>query len=130
MGMPGPAVRAGKFDQPGTNAMDGMKGMDHGDMAPNAGTTSRSEMASAPVMGHAGHEMSGMAHEQVPMDTGMVSRGTSAAPKSSWLVLLASRGYKRPTACRMEGADQSLDCETSKPPPLVAGGCRLMKTLL
>jgi CopA family copper-resistance protein len=89
MGMPGHAVRAGKFDLPGMNAMDGMKGMDHGDMAPDADKTSRSTMASAPAMGHAGHEMSGRAHEQVPMDTGMVSRGTSAAPKSSWLGLLA-----------------------------------------
>lgn len=39
MGMPGSAVRAGKFDRPGMNGMsgmkemDGMKGMDHGDMA-------------------------------------------------------------------------------------------------
>jgi CopA family copper-resistance protein len=47
MGLPGHAVRAGKFDQPGMNGMegmdgmkemDGMKGMEHGDMAPDADT--------------------------------------------------------------------------------------------
>jgi len=86
MGMPGHAVRAGTFNQPG---MNGMKGMDHGDMAPDAGKTNHSGMASAPAMSPAGHDMSGMAHEKMPMDTGNVFQGKSAAPKSAWLGLLA-----------------------------------------
>jgi hypothetical protein len=103
MGMPGNAVRAGKFDQPGMNGMsgmkemDGMKGMEHGDMAPDAGKTNHSGMASAPAMSHAGHDMSGMAHEKMPMvadheghaEPGMVSHEKPAAPKSTWLGLLA-----------------------------------------
>jgi FtsP/CotA-like multicopper oxidase with cupredoxin domain len=104
MGMPGNAVRAGKFDQPGINGMsgmkemNGMKGMEHGDMAPDAGKTNHSEMASAPAMSHAGHDMNGMAHEKMPMvadlkghaDPGMVSHGNPAAPNSTWLGLLAA----------------------------------------
>ena len=95
MGMPGHAVRAGKFDQPGMNGMGGMKemggmkGMDHGDTKQDAGKTNHSGMASAPAMEHAGHDMSGMAHEKMPMDTGIVSHGKTAAPKSTWLGLLA-----------------------------------------
>lgn len=95
MGMPGSAVRAGKFDQPGMNGMsgmnemDGMKGMDHGEMATDAGKTNHSVMASAPAMGHAGHDMSDMAQEKMPMDTVMVSHEKPVAPKSTWLGLLA-----------------------------------------
>ena len=77
--------------------MDGMKGMDHGDMAPDASKTNHSEMASAPAMQHAGHDMSGMAHEKMPMvvdlkshaKPGMVSHEKPVAPKSTWLGLLA-----------------------------------------
>lgn len=104
MGMPGSAVRAGKFDQPGMNGMsgmkemDGMKGMEHGDRAPDAGKTNHSGMASAPAMSHAGHDMSGMAHGKMPMvadrkghaEPGMVSHEKPVAPKSTWLGLLAA----------------------------------------
>lgn len=94
MGMPGSAVRAGKFDQPGMNGMrmkemDGMKGMEYGDMAPDAGKTNHSGMASTPAMSHAGHDMSRMAHETMPMDTGMVSHERPATSESTWLGLLA-----------------------------------------
>ena len=104
MGMPGSAVRAGKFDQPGMNGMsgmkgmDGMKGMEHGDRAPDAGKTNHSGMASAPAMSHAGHDMSGMAHGKMPMvadrkghaEPGMVSQEKPVASKSTWLGLLAA----------------------------------------
>ena len=98
MGMPGDAVRAGKFDQPGMNGMgvmggmkemDGMTGMDHGEMAPDAGKMDHAGMASAPAMEHAGHDMSGMATEKMPMDPDMVSPEKPVAPKSNWLGLLA-----------------------------------------
>jgi CopA family copper-resistance protein len=104
MGMPGSAVRAGKFDQPGMNGMggmkqmDGMKGMEHGDMVTEAGKTNHSGMASTPPMSHAGHDMSGMAHEKTPMvadtkshaESAMVSHEKPVAPKSTWLGLLAA----------------------------------------
>ncbi len=103
MGMPGNAVRAGKFDQPGMNGMsgmkemDGMKGMEHGDMASEVGKTNHSGMASAPAMSHAGHDMSGTAHEKMPMvadlkghaEPAMASHEKPVAPKSTWLGLLA-----------------------------------------
>lgn len=95
MGMPGHAVRAGKFDQPGMNSMggmkemDGMQGMDHGDMTPDAGKTNHSGMTSAPAMSHAGHDMSGMPHETMPLNTGVVAHEKPVAPKSTWLGLLA-----------------------------------------
>ncbi|PJA18224.1 MAG: hypothetical protein CO113_04185 [Elusimicrobia bacterium CG_4_9_14_3_um_filter_62_55] len=53
MGMPDIAVRAGKFDRPGMNGMSGMKemdamkGMEHGDMAPDAGKTKHAGMGPA-----------------------------------------------------------------------------------
>ncbi len=95
MGMPGSAVRAGKFDQPGMNGMkemDGMKGMEDGAMAPDPGETNHSEMASS----DAGHDMSVMAHGKKPMATelkshaepGMVSHEKPAAPRSTWFGLL------------------------------------------
>jgi FtsP/CotA-like multicopper oxidase with cupredoxin domain len=104
MGMSGSAVRAGKFDQPGMNGMsgmnemDGMKGMEHGDMAPDAGKTNQSGMASTAAMSHAGHDMSGMAHEKMPSvadlkghaEPGMVSHEKPVASKSTWLGLLAA----------------------------------------
>lgn len=70
MGMPGDAVRAGRFDRPGMNGMSGMK---------------------------AGQDMSGMTHEKMPMvtdhkghaETGRASHGIPAAPKSTWFGLLA-----------------------------------------
>ncbi|MDA3878406.1 MAG: multicopper oxidase domain-containing protein, partial [Halothiobacillus sp.] len=86
MAMPGNAVRAGKFDQPGMNgmegmeSMDGMTGMDHGEMEPDAGKTNHFGMAS----------MTAMEHAMRPMDTGMVPHGITAAPKSTWLGLLAA----------------------------------------
>ena len=97
MGMPGNEVRAGKFDQPGMNGMDGMKEMDHGVMTPEAGKMNHSGMASEPAEEHAGHDMGGMAQEQMPMDAvthayaepGMVSHEKPSAPKSTWLGLLA-----------------------------------------
>ena len=100
MGMPGSAVRAGKFDQPGMNGMNGMKemdGMEHGDMAPDAGKTNHSGMASAPAMEHAGQHMSGMTHETMPVDADtkghaepdMSTHGETVAPKGTWLGLLA-----------------------------------------
>ena len=104
MGMPGNAVRAAKFDQPGMNGMngmngmggmggmkemDGMKGMDHGDMVPDADKANHSGMASAPAMKHAGHDISGMAQEKMSMSAGIGSHEKPAAPKSTWLGLLA-----------------------------------------
>jgi FtsP/CotA-like multicopper oxidase with cupredoxin domain len=97
MGMPGHAVRASMFDQPGMNGMDGMKGMDHGGMVPDAGKMNHSGMASTPAMEHKSHDMSGMAHEMMPMDAAtkghskpdMPSHGKTAATKSAWLGLLA-----------------------------------------
>ena len=97
MGMPGNAVRAGKFDQPGMNAMDEMKGMDHGAMPQDAGKMNHSGMASAPGMEHAGRDMGGMAQETMPMDAatadhagpGMVSHEQPAEPGSTWFGLLA-----------------------------------------
>ena len=89
MGMPGNAVRAGKFDQPGTNGMGGMKGMDHGDMAADASQKNPSGMASAPAMEHSGHDMSGGSNEKMPMAAGMGSHKNPAAPKNTWFGLLA-----------------------------------------
>ncbi len=79
MGMPGHAVRAGQFDQPGMNGMDDMpkmKGMQHGD--------------TAPAMKHAGHDMSAMSHEEMPADTRMLSHEKITAPKNTWLGLLTA----------------------------------------
>jgi FtsP/CotA-like multicopper oxidase with cupredoxin domain len=101
MGMPGDAVRAGKFDQPGMNGMgdmggmketDGMKGMDHGDMKPETDHAKQAGMASAPAEKHAGHAMSGMGHEAMPMNAGMGidSPVKPVAAKSTWLGLLAA----------------------------------------
>ncbi len=81
MGMPGRAVRAGKFDKPGVNGMGdmggmqdmaGMKGMDHG------------------FMEHGNAKPAGMAHEPMPLHTGMVSPTEPTAPKGTWLGLLAA----------------------------------------
>ncbi|MDD2308784.1 MAG: multicopper oxidase domain-containing protein, partial [Desulfuromonadaceae bacterium] len=97
MGMPEKEVRAGRFDQPGMNGMDEMKGMDHGAMPQDAGKMNHAAMASAPGMEHAGHDMGGMAQETMPMDAatadhdkpGMVSHEKSASPISTWFGLLA-----------------------------------------
>ncbi|RPJ14934.1 MAG: copper oxidase [Deltaproteobacteria bacterium] len=97
MGMPSNDVRAGKFDRPGMNGMDGMKEMDHGVMTPEAGKMNHSGMAPEPAEEHAGHDMAGMAQEQIPMDAvthayaepDMVSHEKPSAPKSTWLGLLA-----------------------------------------
>lgn len=97
MGMPGNEVRAGKFDQPGMNGMDEMKGMDHGAMKQDAGKMNHAAMATGPGMEHADHDMGDMAQEKMPMDTatndhdkpGMVSHEQPAAPRSTWLGLLA-----------------------------------------
>ncbi len=97
MGMPSNDVRAGKFDRPGMNGMDGMKEMDHGVMTPEAGKMNPSGMAPEPAEEHAGHDMAGMAQEQIPMDAvthayaepDMVSHEKPSAPKSTWLGLLA-----------------------------------------
>lgn len=96
MGMPDRDVRAGKFDQPGMNGMDsmgGMKGMDHGTMAADAGEMDHSNMPAAPAMDHAGHDMSGMAHEKEPMnlapkghdEPGMASHEQPATPGTGLL---------------------------------------------
>jgi len=98
MGMPNHAVRAGKFDQPGMNGMggmkemEGMKGMDHGDMKPETdhAKPAGAGMANAPAEKHEGHDMSGRSHETMPMGSAMVSPATPAAPKSTWLGLLAA----------------------------------------
>jgi len=97
MGMSDNEVRAGTFDKPGMNGMDGMKAMDHDGKTPVAGKMDHSAMASAPAMEHAGHDMSDMAHEKMSKDTatyspaesGMVSHEQAAAEKSTWLGLLA-----------------------------------------
>ena len=100
MGMPGRAVRAGKFDHPGMNGMGSMgrmKGMDHGAMAQDAGNMNHSDMAADPAMEPVGHDMRGMAQKKMPMDAaidghagpGMLSHEKAPAPKSTWLGLLA-----------------------------------------
>ena len=97
MGMPSNDVRAGKFDRPGMNGMDGMKKMDHGAMMPESGKMNHSGMAPDPAEEHAGHDMAGMAQEQIPMEavthaypeSDMVSHEKPSAPKSTWLGLLA-----------------------------------------
>ena len=99
MGMPGNEVRAGKFDEPGMNGMDEMKGMDHGAMKQDAGKMNHAAMDDTPAMemDHAGHDMGDMAQEKMPMvaatndhdKTGMVSHEKSAAPGSTWFGLLA-----------------------------------------
>jgi hypothetical protein len=73
MGMPGNAVRAGKFDQPGVNGMGGMKKMDHSGMTGS-------------VPKHTGHDMGGTAQETMPMHA---VTSAPAAPRSTWLGLLA-----------------------------------------
>jgi hypothetical protein len=73
MGMPGNAVRAGKFDQPGMNGMGGMKKMDHSGMT-----------GSAPD--HTGHDMDGMARDTM---AGHATTPVPAAPRSTWFGLLA-----------------------------------------
>ena len=82
MGMPGNEVRAGKFDQPGMNGMDDMKGMDHG-------AINHAAMATGPAMGHAGHNMGGMAQERMPMDAATADHDKPAAHRSTWFGLLA-----------------------------------------
>lgn len=76
MGMPGNEVRAGKFDQPGMNGMDDMKGMDHGAMKQDAGK-----------MDHAG--MAGMAQERMPTAAATADHDKPAAHRSTWFGLLA-----------------------------------------
>lgn len=96
MGMPGNEVRAGKFDQPGMNGMEGMAEMDHGAMTGDEGEMNHDGMTTMPMMDHAGHDMGGMVHETMPMDEaghvhdkpGMVSPEQST-PGSTWLGLLA-----------------------------------------
>jgi len=89
MGMPGNAVHAGKFDQPGMNGMDEMKGMDHGTMPQDAGKMNHAAMATGLAMGHAGHNMGGMAQERMPMNAATADHDKSAAPRSTWFRLLA-----------------------------------------
>ena len=104
MGMPGGAVRAGKFDQPGMNGMSGMegmgemKGMDHDEMKQDAGKMNHAGMDSAPAADHDGHNMTGMAHEKLPIEAAtkgqtepdMPSHENPVAPRSTWLGLLAA----------------------------------------
>jgi CopA family copper-resistance protein len=73
MGMPGNAVRAGNFDQPGMNAMGGMKKMDH------------SSMTGSPPE-HTGHDMGGMARDTMAMHA---ATPVPAAPRGTWFGLLA-----------------------------------------
>jgi CopA family copper-resistance protein len=65
MGMPGNEVRAGTFDKPGMNGMDGMG---HGAMTHDVDKMNHAAMASPPATDHAGHDMQGMAHGKMPMD--------------------------------------------------------------
>jgi len=89
MGMPDSEVRAGKFDQPGMNGMDEMKGMDHGAMKQDAGKMNHAAMANGPAMGHADHNMGGMAQEAMPIDAATADHNKPAAPRSTWFGLLA-----------------------------------------
>lgn len=104
MGMPDNEVRDGKFDQPGMNGMQGMSGMggmqemDHDVMPENAVKMNHSGMVSGPAMAHEGHDKGGMAQGKMPMDAAtdghaepeMLSHEKPAAPKSTWLGLLAA----------------------------------------
>lgn len=108
MGMPGNKVRAGKFDQPGMNGMDDMKGMDHGAIKQDAGKKNHVGMDDAPAteMDHAGHDMGDMAQEKMPTDAatndhdkaGMVSHEQPAALRSTWLGLAEDVSSKFPLA--------------------------------
>lgn len=98
MGMPDSDVRAGKFDQPGMNGMGGMKDMDHGAMAQDAGEMNHSAMAPTPAMEHAGHDMGSMAQEGMPINAadaigrvrpGMIPHEKLLTPRGTWLGLLA-----------------------------------------
>lgn len=92
MGMPGRAVRAGEFDQPGMNGMGGMKGMkgvDHRDMGLDAGHAEHAGMTPTPATGHAGHDMSGMPHESLA-EPAMGSPGKPGETRGTWLGLLAA----------------------------------------
>jgi CopA family copper-resistance protein len=95
MGMPGRAVRAGKFDQPG---MNGMKGMESGGLAPEAGHSNHSGMTTTAPMSHADPDMNSGAHERMPSfadredlaEPDRVPPENHATPKSTWLGLLAA----------------------------------------
>jgi hypothetical protein len=97
MGMPGDEVRAGTFDKPGMNGMNGMKAMDHEAMTQVAGKMDHAAMASAPATGHGGHDMQGMAHEKMPKvatnnsqpEPETAGHEQPASPGSTWLGLLA-----------------------------------------
>lgn len=94
MGMPGHAVHAGKFDQPGMNGMDGM---DHGAMEQGTAAMDHGVKTTASAMDHAGHDMGATTQKTMPMDAaahghaepGMASEEQPAAPRSTWLGLLA-----------------------------------------
>ncbi len=90
MGLPGRGVRAGSFDQPGMNGMGGMKKMDHGDMKPEISDENHAGMGSVPAKKHEGHDMNGVTHESMPMNSGKSSPAAPAAPKSTWLGLLTA----------------------------------------
>ena len=97
MGMPGNEVRAGKFDQPGMNGMEGMdhggmegmdhggmegmdhggmegmdqggmEGMDHGGMEEAVDELNHVDTTAMSTMDHPGHDMGGMVQEAMPMD--------------------------------------------------------------
>ncbi len=94
MGMSDNEVRAGTFDKP---RMNGMDGMGHGAMTSDVDKMNHAAMASVPATGHAGHDMQGMAHEKMPMDAATNSQSEPettgheqlAAPTSTWFGLLA-----------------------------------------
>lgn len=91
MGMPGNKVRSGKFDQPG------MHGMDHGAMAHVPGDKGHVVKTAAPPMNHAAHDMGAMSENTMQINAAahvhakpaMASEEQSAAPRNTWLGLLA-----------------------------------------
>jgi hypothetical protein len=93
MGMPGNEVRAGKFDQPGMNGMEGMAKMDHGAMSQGM---DHADMDDTPAMemDHAGHDM-GTTQENLP---GAATPAASDVPRSTWPGLAEDISSKFPLA--------------------------------
>lgn len=93
MGMPGKEVRAGKFDQPGMNGMEGMAEMDDGAMSEGMNHAGMDDTP-AMEMDHAGHDM-GTAQENMP---GAATLAAPAVPRSTWPGLAEDISSKFPLA--------------------------------
>jgi len=93
MGMPGKEVRAGKFDQPGMNGMEGMAEMDHGAISEGMNHSGMDDTPEGEI-DHAGHDM-GTAHENMPR---AATPAAPAVPRSTWPGLAEDISSKFPLA--------------------------------